>query len=223
MKITWYGHAAFGIEGRNDAGESVKIILDPYNYPGAGGYLPIDEPADIVSVSHDNPRYHSDTSSIQGDFELVDGLALAGSSRVVRGVRFEAFEVHENDAGEGPNALVKLSLEGVTVAHMGDLGHPLQGASLEFLRGVGVLLALAGGPPTIDLADLVEVIELTRPPLVLPMHYKTEKVNLNLLTIDHFLRLCPGFEIERQSTSSIEVTAETLPAATRIVVLEHAR
>ena len=59
MKITWYGHAAFAIEGRNDAGEDVKIILDPYNFPDCGGYLAIDESADTVCERILCPRTRS--------------------------------------------------------------------------------------------------------------------------------------------------------------------
>ena len=54
MRITWYGHAAFLIET-----QGLRIILDPYRSPDSGGYLPIDEPADLVVVSHENDRYHS--------------------------------------------------------------------------------------------------------------------------------------------------------------------
>ena len=43
MKITWFGHAAFSIEAVNSDGRELKIILDPYNYPECGCYLPIDE------------------------------------------------------------------------------------------------------------------------------------------------------------------------------------
>ena len=80
MKITWFGHAAFLVEGVNPAGEAVRIILDPYNYPACGGYLPINEAADIVSISHHNERYHSDLSAIEGDYELIDALEHAGNS-----------------------------------------------------------------------------------------------------------------------------------------------
>jgi len=48
MRITWYGHAAFLIET-----QGLRIILDPYRSPDSGGYLPIDEPAGLVVVSHD--------------------------------------------------------------------------------------------------------------------------------------------------------------------------
>jgi len=150
MKITWFGHAAFSIEGVNPAGEAVKLILDPYNYPECGGYLPIDEEADVVSISHHNERYHSDLSSIQGDYELFDALEYVGGSRICRGVELAAFEVYETEDKEGPNSLVKFELEGITVAHQGDLGHPLEGEALEFLRGTDVLLALAGWIDSFD-------------------------------------------------------------------------
>ena len=223
MRVIWYGHAAFGVEGKNAAGKPVKIIVDPYNYPDCGGYLPIAETADVVSVSHENQRYHSDTSSIEGEFELLEALEITGGSREVAGVQIHAFEVFESTDLEGPNAMVKFTLEDITVAHQGDLGHPLEEAALNFLRDVDVLLALAGGPPTIDLADLVEVIEETSPALVLPMHYKTPKVNLDLMTVDHFLRLCGGFEIEWPPASLVELSKETLPPPTKVLVLEHAR
>src|SRR5688572_6772206 len=123
MKITWYGHAAFRLEGHNTAGELVRIVLDPYNHPACGGYLPVDDEADVACVSHDNVRYHSDTSALRGSFTRLEALEFAGGWREARGVRFESCLVHENGRGEGPNAMVKLRLDGVTVAHQGDLGH----------------------------------------------------------------------------------------------------
>ena len=223
MKITWYGHAAFSIEGHTTTGEARKVILDPYNYPDAGGYRRIDDTADIVCISHDNVRYHSDVSAINGEFELLEAMEIVGGSRDILGVNFEAFEVYEDAERQGPNGMVKFSLDGITVAHQGDLGHALEGPALEFLEGVDVLLALAGGPPTIELDDLVDLIEKTRPALVLPMHYKTPKINLNLATIDHFLLLCENFEVESTSSVSTEIAKENLPDSTRILTLQHAR
>ena len=223
MKITWFGHAAFSIEGVNSSGETVKIILDPYNYPACGGYLPIDEEADIVSISHHNERYHSDLSSIRGDYELIDALELVGDSRTCRGVEFAAFEVYETEDGEGPNSLVKFELEEVTVAHQGDLGHPLEGDALEFLRDIDVLLALAGGPPTIKVDDLADLVAKIRPPLVLPMHYKTPKVNLDLQPVEDFLATCTGYPVETPGCPELTVSRDTLPAETTIIVLDHAR
>jgi len=220
MKLTWYGHAAFALE--NSAG--TKIILDPYNYPECGGYLPIDEAADLVCISHDNPRYHSDVSAIRPPFELIEALSLVGKSHETHGLHFEAFEVYEDSDGEGPNAMVKFTLDEVTIAHQGDLGHRLEGKALDFLRDVDVLLALAGGPPTLQIDDLMDLIRETRPAIVIPMHYKTPKVNLNLLGVESFVDLCiDEFTVERPEASILTVTASALPTSTTVVVLEHAR
>lgn len=227
MRITWYGHAAFAVEGSPSNGNTVKVILDPYNYPDCGGYLPVDDSADVVSVSHDNQRYHSDVSTIRGEPVILEALEIVGASRTIQGVEFSAMEVYEDREGNGPNAMVKFTLDGLTVAHQGDLGHPLEGAALEFLKGADILLALAGGPPTIEVPDLVRLVGETRPKLVFPMHYKTPKVNLNILPVDAFLdaflESAGDLEVIRPGTSVHEVARESLPEETTVVVLDHAR
>ena len=62
MRIQWYGHAAFLVET-----QGVRIILDPYRSPDSGGYEPIDEPADVVVVTLDEPI---------GDRTIVDAFDL---------------------------------------------------------------------------------------------------------------------------------------------------
>lgn len=223
MKITWYGHAAFAIEALNDEGEPRKIILDPYNYPDCGGYLPIDEHADVVCISHRNQKYHSDLSSIRGDYELIEGLRILSRAKKAAGMRFQGHRVYENDSREGPNAMVKFTLEGITVAHQGDLGHAPRGSDRAFLEDVDILLALAGGPPTVRLPDLVRLIADIGPSLVFPMHYKTEKVNLDILPPERFLELCGDFAIQRPESSSFDVDLNSLPDSPTIVVLDHAR
>src|SRR6478672_6496008 len=90
MRITWYGHAAFLIET-----EGLRIILDPYRSPDSGGYLPIDEPADLVIVSHENDRYHSHLGQIVPPFEVVHALELPASGREIKGLRVQALHVFE--------------------------------------------------------------------------------------------------------------------------------
>ncbi len=229
MHITWYGHAAFGITTQNSSGESLRIVMDPYNYPDCGGYLPVGVQCDLVSISHENQKYHSDVSSLLGDFTLIDGLELAASGGSKRGsgtflgIPFEAIEVYEDDQSEGPNAMVKFTSENLTIAHQGDLGHALNQEQLDFLQGVDILLALTGGNPTIALEDQMDLIERVRPSLIIPMHYKTEKVNLDILPKKSFLDQCEGYPVIEEGDFSVEINRDFLPEATTILVLEHSR
>ena len=109
------------------------------------------------------------------------------------------------------------------LCHMGDLGHPLTDSDIAPIRGVDVLLALAGGPPTIALDALKDAIERIQPKLVIPMHYQTGKVRLNIKPLDEFLRFFPPELVERRDSTSIVITPETLPVSLRIAVLRHAR
>jgi L-ascorbate metabolism protein UlaG (beta-lactamase superfamily) len=225
MKFTWYGHAAFLIEAVRDDGSPIRIITDPYKSPDCGGYAPVDDSADAVTLSHENPVYHSDLSTIRGDFDEVWGLKLPPEGVTAQGVQFQSYRVFENDARDpdGENAMVKFTLEGLTVSHLGDLGHKLEGEELEFLRGTDALLALAGGPPTIKVEDLKRIADQLSIPVILPMHYAVPGIKLNIRPVEDLLALYPPDQIERPGSSSCTLTKETLPEKTTVVVLEHLR
>lgn len=63
--------------------------------PTRGGYEPIHEPADVVVVSHENDRYHSQLGQIVPPFEVVRALEIPLAGQVVRGIKFEAVPVFE--------------------------------------------------------------------------------------------------------------------------------
>src|SRR4051794_1552420 len=146
MRITWYGHAAFLIET-----EGLRVILDPYRSPDSGGYEPIAEPADVVIVSHENDRYHSHLGQIVPPFEVVRALEIPPEGVDVRGLHVEAVRVFETPERlpEDEVTIIHFRSEGMHLAFLGDLGHALADAELDPLRGAEIVLAAAGGPPTI--------------------------------------------------------------------------
>lgn len=220
MRITWYGHAAFLVE---TAG--TRVVLDPYRSPDCGGYEPIDERADVVVVSHHNDRYHSHLGQIVPPFEVLNGPRIPPEGSVSRGIRFEAirvFETPERLPGDEVS-IVHFRSEGLRLAFLGDLGHALSEAELEPLRGADVLLFPAGGPPTIDFPELAPLVDAIGPRLVLPMHYKTPRIDLDIQPVERFLACFPGDDVDRPGTSMIEVARTTLPTKRWIVVLDHAR
>jgi L-ascorbate metabolism protein UlaG (beta-lactamase superfamily) len=181
MRITWYGHAAFLIETNG-----LRIILDPYRSPDSGGYLPIDEPADLVVVSHENDRYHSHLGQIVPPFQVVKALELPEGGAVIRGIRFETVRVFETPERkpEDEVTIVHFRTEGMHLVFLGDLGHALNENELAPIRGAQIVLAPAGGPPTIDFPEIPSLLKAIGPKLVLPMHYKTPKINLNIQPLE---------------------------------------
>jgi L-ascorbate metabolism protein UlaG (beta-lactamase superfamily) len=221
MRITWYGHAAFLLEGSSQ-GRSLRIITDPFS--PESGYDPIDEPADILLMSQDDDRFHSHAASVTGDPLTIVGRGLPDEGVEARGIRFRAVQVWENvERNKNLNGMFHFELDGVRVAHMGDIGHGLNDQETEALRGTDVLLAITGGHLTIAIPDLVDAIRRIEPKIVVPMHFQTGKVRLNIQDNAEFLSHYRPEQVEHRAATSIELTAGALPPPTRIVVLKHAR
>jgi L-ascorbate metabolism protein UlaG (beta-lactamase superfamily) len=203
----------------------IRVILDPYRSPDSGGYLPIDDATDVVVVSHENDRYHSHLGQIRPPFEVVRGLEVPHEGVVSRGLKFDTVRVFETPERkpEDEVTIVHFRTEGLHLVFLGDLGHALTRAEAEPLRGAEIVLVPAGGPPTLDFPEIPGVIDAIGPRLVLAMHYKTPKINLNIQPVERFLEEFPGVPVDRPGSASIEVTRASLPPSRRIVVLDHAR
>jgi L-ascorbate metabolism protein UlaG (beta-lactamase superfamily) len=221
MKIKWYGHACFRIEG-----DSIAIVSDPYT-PEVAGLNPVDEPADVVVMSSATDRFHSDASMVPGDPKILNALEIADTGPVeVNDVVFEALPTMESlTHKENPdeNAIYRFELEGISILHLGDLGNPLTAEQLTLLRGrVDILLALTGGPPTIELKDLEWTIEEIGPRVVIPMHYQIPKLKLDILPLEAFTARYPDDVVTRVGATEVEFSPDTLPRTLRIYVLEPA-
>jgi L-ascorbate metabolism protein UlaG (beta-lactamase superfamily) len=221
MDITWLGHAAFLIETSTRAG-AVRIITDPFS--SASGYDAIDERADVVTLSHQNLKYHSCLEDIDGQPELVHGLDITGRETETHDVRFGAVQVYEDEQGNGPNAMIWLQSEGLRVLHMGDIGHALNDEHLNACGKVDVLLAPTGGSPTISLSELYDFIA------------RLQRVSSSRCTSDSqsrygysgcraVRRMFPAAQVRHENTAALEVSADFLSTVTAptIAVLQHAR
>ena len=221
MKITWYGHAAFLIEGTAE-GKPVRIIHDPFS--PTSGYDAINEPADILLMSQDDDRFHSHAESVTGSPTVIVGRGLANEGVTERGINFRAIQVWEDiPRTKNANGMFIYTLDGISIAHMGDVGHPLNDAECAVLDGVDVLLAITGGGHTIAIPALVEAIKRIRPKIVIPMHFQTGKVLLNIFDNTEFYSYFEANDIVRVDSPSLEIKPADLPPPTRIMVLPFAR
>jgi len=214
MKIRWNGHSSFTITGKN----GLVIVTDPYEpgaFGGGIGYQQIDVQPDIVTVSHDHDD-HNYTAGFSGDFAVV---RKAGE---FKGVTFDALDTYHDEnkgANRGENLVFAFAVDGVRICHLGDLGHPLSDEQAEKLGAVDVLLLPVGGHFTIDYLQAADVVNKLKPKIVIPMHFKTDKCGFPIAEVSAFTE---GKErVNHVGADEIELTADNLPGATEILVLNH--
>jgi len=110
-------------------------------------------------------------------------------------------------------------MDGITLCHLGDLGHPLDPHLVEELGDVDILFLPVGEMSTIPVDIAVEIVRQLEPPVVIPMHYKTEAFTGNLSLVDKFLDEMRIRELEARPKLSI--TSSSLPATTQTIVLNY--
>jgi L-ascorbate metabolism protein UlaG (beta-lactamase superfamily) len=212
MQIKWLGHASFLITSK----DNIKIITDPYTVDTGIKYGPINESADIVTVSHSHGD-HSNTGIIKGKPRILK----EPGSNAVKGIEVKTVSTFHDDAkGEqrGSNLIFCFKMDGLDLCHLGDLGHKLSVSQLSQIGPVDVLFIPVGGFFTIDAKGATEIVEAVKPKLIFPMHYKNSKVEYPLAGVDEFLK--GKKNVRKLNSSAIEIRKETLPEETEIVVLQ---
>jgi len=218
MRLTYFGHSCFLLQASDDT----RVILDPYrcgSFDGAIRYEPVDETADVVTASHLHDD-HGATDTIPGNPRvLVHPVSETAGAVEITGVDV----AHDEAGGEkrGKNTIVVLDDGDLRLAHLGDLGHTLDEDMLKAIGPVDVVLVPVGGFFTIDHDEASRVIESLGPKIVVPMHYKTDKVDFPIAAVDPFL--ATQKVVERRGDSVLEVTKATLPAERVTIVLKNAR
>jgi L-ascorbate metabolism protein UlaG (beta-lactamase superfamily) len=191
------------------------VVTDPYDATTAG-YSSLKLRADIVTVSHEAPG-HNYTNGVKGFSRLITGPGEFEIGGVfITGVQTN----HGKRNGDEPrNTLYVFDYDGVTVAHLGDLGRVPSQAEIEALGNVSVALVPVGGGGGLSPAKAAEVISVLEPGYVIPMHYGTPASQLKLGPLSKFLKEMGLSETEAQP--SLKVTRGSIPEETRVVILQY--
>ncbi len=213
MKIQWLGHSCFYLTSQ----AGTRVLCDPFD-PKIGYPAPAVE-ADIVTTSHKHSD-HNYTQVVKGKFLQID----SPGRHVVDDVEITGFVTFHDEAGgkqRGQNLIFRILMDGICILHCGDLGHPLTPEQVKALGGVDVLLLPVGGYYTIDPAAATKVVQQLSPRMVIPMHYKTDSVDMPIAPVEDFLRT--QARVSRMAQSTLEIALQDLPAETTTMVLQHAR
>lgn len=192
--LRWYGQSFFVLE--TPSGK--RIAFDPHAIAEFG--RPIVK-ADIVTCSH----YH-------GDHTQTEQIENAKAARIFQGLKPSAKKgrppewntidekvgqvrvrtvpsFHDPDGGmtRGRNAIFVIEADGLTVCHMGDIGHDLAPETVKAIGPVDVLMIPVGGIYTINGEQARKAVAKIKPRLfALPMHYGVPGYD-ELLPADEFV------------------------------------
>jgi len=210
MDINWLGHACFRLRGKQ-----ATLITDPL--PPDLGYTVGKLTADIVTISHQHPS-HSYHNSIGGDPKIIAGPG----EYEIKGVLIIGIATfHDAEKGKirGKNTAYLIEIDGITVCHLGDLGHALTAEQVEEVDNVDVLLLPVGGRSTLNAATAAEVIRQIEPKAVIPMHYQTPVLKRELDSVDSFLK---EMGVERPpSQPKLSFNPSSLPSSTQVFLLDY--
>ncbi|MFH1412422.1 MAG: MBL fold metallo-hydrolase [bacterium] len=205
MYITYIGHSCFKLQDKVGP-DGVIVVTDPFD-PNMTGFKMPKIDADIVTVSHDH-KDHNYVKAIKGDAFVIN---RAGEYEN-KGVFVEGIDAYHDDKQgneRGNIVMFRIDIDGISVAHLGDLGCALETKQLEKLEGTDILLIPVGGKYTIDAKKAVSVINQIEPRIVIPMHYGDPKLKWDLDKVDKFAK-----EIGLQPTyeDKLKISKRDLPA-----------
>lgn len=210
VDITWHGHSCFRLRGKD-----VTLVCDPCS--PETGYRLNRMSADIVLISHDHAE-HVFLEGVSGSPKVVQG---PGEYEIGGAFISGVLTYHDREKGmeRGKNTAYVIEFDGITVCHLGDIGHLPSADQIEELGDADVLFVPVGGNSTINAAQAAEVVSLLGPRLVVPMHYRTPVSTAALDPIEPFLKEMGLKEVE--TVSRLSVTRSTLPVEQRVVLLDY--
>jgi len=179
MRIRWHGHACFEIENEQ------VIVTDPHDGKSIGIKTPHVE-GDIILVSHDHFDHNATRIVKKRSSEIVDepGAFTLGDVKVEGLTTY-----HDEDEGikRGENIIYKFTTDQIEFCHLGDLGHIPSKEVLEEIKDVDFLFIPVGGTFTIGPEKAAKVIDMVKPKIAIPMHYKVGGLSLNIRSVEPFL------------------------------------
>ncbi len=209
MEIDWFGHACFRLRGREGT-----VITDPYSKElGLSFARPR---GDIVTISHAHPG-HSFAQGVKGEPKVIEGPGEYEIKNIfITGVP----TAHDKKGGKerGTNTVYVFDLDGLTICHLGDLGHVPTQPQAEALGNVNVLLVPVGGVSTISAGEAAEIVSMLEPQIVIPMHFFHPDLKFKLDTAAKFFKEM-GIKAS-DPVASLKVTKDSLPKETEVVLLE---
>ncbi len=211
LTIRWLGHSAFYLT----SSRGTKVLMDPHGRETP----PMDISPHVVTTSHFGWN-HSFIWMASGNPIVLHGLNMENGNwnrlhKTIRDVSiFTVPTYHDSQMGmaRGNNSVFVVRMDGICVAHLGDLGHLLNETHVKMMGKIDVLLVPLGqGGYRISTEDALKIVASVKPKIVIPYHYSWEGY------AEEFAQTFP--QVRNMEGNGVRLSKDTLKAGPEIIVL----
>jgi L-ascorbate metabolism protein UlaG (beta-lactamase superfamily) len=204
MYITWLGYSCFKIQDKTTP-DGITLVTDPFD-KSLGLKIPNFE-ADIATISHEHGG-HNNSDALRGKPFVIN----SAGEYDIKDILVEGVESsHDNKGGSkyGKNIIYRIEIDDISIVHLGDLGQTLDSKQLEKIGQVDILIVPVGGGKTLDAKNAVEVVSQIEPRIVIPMHYKTRDLKMDIEGVDKFIK---ELGLEPTKEDKLKINKKDLPS-----------
>lgn len=214
MKIDWIAHACFKVTME----DGFTILFDPFE--DQIGYKLGEMDVDLLLSTHDHYD-HNNFAEVKATRVICEEGEFNLENVKITGI--PCFHDGEQGALRGKNIIYRVEAENMVLVHMGDIGHIPDSELYGKIGDVDILLVPVGGVYTVDAEQALEICEHIMPHMIIPMHYKTIFLKMDLASVYSFTDGAVNqFDRVHSGATSITVTPPKLKKRPRVIVLEPA-
>lgn len=213
VRIQYLGHSCFRLI--SDMGTT--IVCDPFD----DGTLTTPQTrvrCDVVTVSHHH-HDHDAVECVLGDPAVLD-VAVSCAADDVAIQTIETFHDSNKGAKRGKNLVFTFVIDGLKVAHLGDIGC-VDDNVVSLLRGFDVILLPVGGVYTIDAKLAKWYVDALQPKVVIPMHYQTEQHTFSLGSLQQFTTLFDVGDVTSLQVDTLNLFDQPQNDKPQLIVLQR--
>jgi len=215
LSVQWLGHTCFLFTGGG-----FKVLVNPFRQIGCtAGYRTPNVPTDLILIS----SRLLDEGAIEG-FSGNPSLLYEPGVFQFNGMRIEGIRTQKDREGGrrfGVNVAWMWKQAGIKILHLGGLAGKI-GIEQQILIGRPdlLLIPVGGGPKAYTPEEAKQAVELLKPKLVIPTHYKTQGADAttcDLVSIDDFLTLMNGTPVRQINQDKIVLKPADLPDSGSVI------
>ena len=214
MKIQYLGHSCFLLTEST----GTTVLTDPYS--NIIGFKLPDVSAMVATVSHQHYD-HNNLAGLKNKPLVIDKEGLYPLDGVdITGIK--SFHDDEGGSLRGENIIFKFRMDGLDICHLGDIGEACTAELLEQILPIDILLIPIGGKYTINSEQAKEYVDRIMPEVVIPMHYKSKGLKMDIQKPDDFLDCFDEEEVEYCEDNVLEFSRDDLSdERTKVIMMER--